>query len=79
MRAFRGTHPTPEAAPPTLRATGHMSIGDLRPEPVKCSAALSGIAHSDERALRDRRVVPPGGADLLEIPVGSFAVFWHSR
>lgn len=29
--------------------------------------------------LADHSVVPPDGADLLEMPKGQYAVFWHAR
>jgi len=36
-------------------------------------------AYPNLEAIGDHRVVPPAGADLLEMPRGQFAVFWHAR
>ncbi|HUO29033.1 MAG TPA: hypothetical protein VMU80_07450 [Bryobacteraceae bacterium] len=36
-------------------------------------------AYPNLASAGDHRVVPPDGADLLEMPRGRFAVFWHSR
>lgn len=36
-------------------------------------------AYPNLESIGDHRVVPPNGADLLEIPRGSFSVFWQAR
>lgn len=36
-------------------------------------------AYPNLEPMADHRVVPPDGADLLEMPRGQFAVFWHAR
>ena len=36
-------------------------------------------AYPNLESIGDHAVVPPNGADLLEIPRGSFAVFWQFR
>ena len=36
-------------------------------------------AYPNLESIGDHRAAPPQGADLLEIPYGSFAIFWHSR
>jgi hypothetical protein len=36
-------------------------------------------AYPNLESIGDHRVVPPSGADLLEIPFGQFAVFWHAK
>jgi hypothetical protein len=36
-------------------------------------------AYPNLEAVGDHRAVPPSGADLLEMPYGQYAVFWHSR
>jgi len=36
-------------------------------------------AYPNLESIGDHKVAPPAGADLLEIPVGRFAVFWHGK
>lgn len=39
---------------------------------------LLQTAYPNLEPLEDHNVVPPNGADLLEMPRGQYAVFWHS-
>jgi hypothetical protein len=36
-------------------------------------------AYPNLEPLADHNVVPPDGSDLLEMPRGQYAIFWHSR
>ena len=36
-------------------------------------------AYPNLESIGDHKVVPPSGSDLLEIPYGTFAVFWHGK
>jgi hypothetical protein len=36
-------------------------------------------AYPNLESIGDHKVAPPAGADLLEIPVGQFAIFWHGK
>ena len=36
-------------------------------------------AYPNLESIGDHKLVPPSGADMLEMPKGKFAVFWHGK